>query len=123
MGGLREAGVKSFKHHFRRVAGGLKYTFEEFSTLLVKIEACLNSRPLSVQSENPDDLTALTAGHFVTERMLLAPAEVNIDEPPISIINRWPELKQCISIFANVGKMNICVSFKKGINGKLKGKI
>ena len=51
MGGLWEAGVKSFKHHFRRIAGNLKYTFEEFSTLLARIESCLNSRPLCPLTE------------------------------------------------------------------------
>ena len=34
MEGLWEAGVKSFKHHFKLLVGSLKYSFEEFSTLL-----------------------------------------------------------------------------------------
>ncbi|XP_060665225.1 uncharacterized protein LOC132797502 [Drosophila nasuta] len=48
MGGLWEAGVKSFKALFYKATSTSKYTFEELSTLLAKIEACLNSRPISL---------------------------------------------------------------------------
>ncbi|EFN70688.1 hypothetical protein EAG_00141, partial [Camponotus floridanus] len=60
---LWEAAVKSTKHHLRRVIGESTLTFEEMSTLLAQIEACLNSRPLQALSDDPDDLSALTPGH------------------------------------------------------------
>ncbi|XP_046401619.1 uncharacterized protein LOC124167678 [Ischnura elegans] len=63
-GSLWEAGVKSMKHHLRRVIGDQKMTFEEMPTLLCQIEACLNSRPLSPLSNDPNDLVPLTPGHF-----------------------------------------------------------
>lgn len=50
-GGLWEAGVRSVKFHLRRVLGNHMLTFEEFSTLLCRIEACLNSRPISPLSD------------------------------------------------------------------------
>ncbi|XP_068158455.1 uncharacterized protein [Drosophila tropicalis] len=43
MGGRWEAGVISFKTLFSKSSSTVKYTFEELSTLLCRIEACLNS--------------------------------------------------------------------------------
>ncbi|XP_075150652.1 uncharacterized protein LOC142224750 [Haematobia irritans] len=93
MGGLWEAGVKSFKSHFKKVALNFKHTFEEFQTLLSKIEACLNSRPLSPCSEEPSDLSALTPGHFLIGSPILVPIDPSIGDNPISIVNRWQRLK------------------------------
>ncbi|XP_075152046.1 uncharacterized protein LOC142226066 [Haematobia irritans] len=92
MGGLWEAGVKSFKSHFRKVAGNFKHTFEEFQTLLSKIEACLNSRPLCATSQNPNDLSALTPGHFLIGSPILMPMDPNMREAPMSLVNRWQRL-------------------------------
>jgi hypothetical protein len=62
MGGIWEAGVKSLKSHFKRVVGSLLITAEEMHTLLTLIESCLNSRPITPMSSDPNDLKPLTAG-------------------------------------------------------------
>ncbi|XP_041449352.1 uncharacterized protein LOC121404191 [Drosophila obscura] len=72
MGGLWEAGVKSFKALFQRSMCNSKYTLEEFATFLSKIEACLNSRPISPMSEDPTDPLALSPGHFLIGGPLLS---------------------------------------------------
>ncbi|CAD6997982.1 unnamed protein product [Ceratitis capitata] len=93
MGGLWEAGVKSFKIHFRKVATAMRFTMEEFATLLAKIEACLNSRPISPMSENPESMEPLTPGHFLIGSPLLGIAEPETNGNAMSIINRWQKLK------------------------------
>ena len=62
MGVLWEAGVKSFKTHLRKISNAQKFTFEEFTNVLVRIEACLNSRPLCPMTHNPSNINPLTPG-------------------------------------------------------------
>ncbi|XP_070064022.1 uncharacterized protein [Drosophila virilis] len=93
MGGLWEAGVKSFKNRLYKSTSTSKYTFEELSTLLSKVEACMNSRPISPMSKDPTDLLALTPGHFLVRGPLLSATEPEIKENAASIINRWQRLK------------------------------
>ncbi|XP_043264185.1 uncharacterized protein LOC122404318 [Colletes gigas] len=64
-GGMQEAGVKSVKHHLKRILGDFTPTSEEMQTLLCKIEASLNSRPIAALSDCPEDYAPLTPGHFL----------------------------------------------------------
>ncbi|XP_076246278.1 uncharacterized protein LOC143186484 [Calliopsis andreniformis] len=50
-GGMPEAGIKSVKHHLKRMLGEFTPTGEEMQTLLYKIQASLNSRPISPLSD------------------------------------------------------------------------
>ncbi|XP_075150893.1 uncharacterized protein LOC142225003 [Haematobia irritans] len=93
MGGLWEAAVKSFKTHFRKHASGFKYTFEEFSTVLSRIEACLNSRPLCPMSESSQELVALTPGHLLVGSPILAPPEQLEEESPLHLVHRFRKMK------------------------------
>jgi hypothetical protein len=81
--------VKSTKHHLRRVIGDTKLTFEEMSTLLTQVETCLNSRPLQAFSDDPDDIAALTPGHFLIGEPLLAVPEPTLVERPDGALSRW----------------------------------
>lgn len=79
-GGLWEAAVKSLKHHLRRVLGEQKLTYEEYSTLLAQIEACLNTRPLCAITEDPEDIDFLTPSHFLASGPTLSIIETERDE-------------------------------------------
>ncbi|XP_071651758.1 uncharacterized protein [Temnothorax longispinosus] len=65
MGGKWEAVVKSVKFYLRQTIGETLLTTEELTTLLTQIEAILNSRPLEPLSDDPEDVSALTPGHFL----------------------------------------------------------
>lgn len=89
-GGLWEAGIKSTKHHLKRVIGESKLTFEEMTTVLSQIEACLNSRPISQIIENsPRDSYPLTPGHFLVGEPLVLVPELNYEDSNIGSLRRW----------------------------------
>lgn len=87
-GGLWEAGVKSMKHHLKRIAN-YNLTYEELSTVLCQIEGCLNSRPLCPLGNDPEDIGFLTPGHFLTGDSIAAVPEANLLDIQINRLTRW----------------------------------
>ena len=93
-GGLWEAGVKSVKHHLKRVVGEHTLTFEELSTVLVEIEACLNSRPLGALSSDVDDLNALTPFHFLNGAASALLPDADLPDVPENRLDRFQLLQR-----------------------------
>lgn len=93
-GGLWEAAVKSIKTHLYRKVGNANMTYEELNTVVIQVEACLNSRPLCLLSSDPSDLKALTPGHFLTGDSLVAIPEPDVTATPMNRLNRWRRVTQ-----------------------------
>ena len=99
-GGLWEAVVKSTKTHLRRIVRDVKLTFEELSTVLAQVEACLNSRPLvSVNVPDEDGIQVLTPGHFLIGRPLCALPDPSFSYRPVSLLKRWDLCQNLIRHF------------------------
>ena len=99
MGGLWEAGVKSCKYHLKRVMGNTLFTFEELSTALTQIEACLNSRPLSAMSSDPMDLQPRTPAHFLIGESLTSLPDVDVTEISTNRLDRWQLIQRTLQGF------------------------
>ncbi|GFU83613.1 uncharacterized protein TNCV_1051741 [Trichonephila clavipes] len=88
IGGLWEAGIKSTKQLLIKTMKSAVLNFEELVTLVTQIEACLNSRPLTPLSNDPQDLQPLTPGHFlIGAPMASFPEEV--PSQPACLKKRW----------------------------------
>lgn len=93
-GGLWEAAVKSAKHHLTRIVGQAHLTFEELQTVLSEIEAILNSRPITPLSEDPNDLSYLSPGHFLVGTALNSFPCRDFSEINENRLLRWQRVEQ-----------------------------
>lgn len=97
-GGIFESGIKSTKYHLKRIVGSQVLTFEELYTVLTKVEAMLNSRPLVALSSDPNEVDTLTAGHFLIGRPLVSLPEPTINDDA-SLRSRWRLLQRLSQSF------------------------
>lgn len=100
-GGLWESGVRSTKTHLRKVVGNSTLTYEEMSTVLAQVEACLNSRPISVLSDDPSDPLPLTPGHFLVGEPLLNLADDDYTKFNVQGLDRWRLTQKIVNDFWN----------------------
>lgn len=98
-GGLWEAGVKSCKHHLKRILTQTPLTFEDFATLLTQIEAVLNSRPITPLSDDPNDFEVLTPAHFLIGRSFSTTPDPDLSSIPLSRLNRYQHIQQMVGHF------------------------
>ncbi|XP_011313314.1 uncharacterized protein [Fopius arisanus] len=98
-GGKWEAAVKSVKFHLTRTIGEDLLTFEELTTLLAQIEAVLNSRPLEPLTDDPDDCSALTPGHFLIGQAPTTLPEPSLEQLNVSRLSRWQLIQQKLQGF------------------------
>nr|XP_015836641.1 PREDICTED: uncharacterized protein LOC107398133 [Tribolium castaneum] len=100
-GGIWEAGIKSVKTHLHRLIGEQILTFEELYTVLTQIESVLNSRPLCPVSADPNDLSVLTPGHFLTLEPLSAPPDSDLSSLKIYLISGHDGIRNIYTLFSN----------------------
>ena len=88
-GGLWESAVKNIKYHLKCVTANVKLTFEEYSTVLAQVEACLNSRPLVALPCDGKGIVILTPGHFLIGRPIKSLPDPSFSYRPMSLLLRW----------------------------------
>jgi hypothetical protein len=82
-GGFWERLVRSVKSALRKSVGSRSLTYAELLTILLEIEACVNSRPLTFVGDEVDAKAPLTPAHFLLGRssgvFTKAPEETSSD--------------------------------------------
>lgn len=101
-GVLLDTAYKSFRSHIKIVLGEVKLKFQEFSIVLVQVEACLNSWQLTPLPDKLDMLDVLTSGHFLIRGSLIAlPDIVNYENG--THLRRWHLCQFLAGIYGQCG--------------------
>lgn len=103
-GGLWESAVKSTKTHLKKTIGRSYLTFEELTTILVQIEAVLNSRPLCPMTNFADDFNVLTPSHFLIGESLVSPPEIKYELDKKTYNQRWTHIQASFQRFVKLWK-------------------
>ena len=77
------------KTHLKKVIGETLLNFEELTTILTQVEACLNSQPLTPIPSEEDGIEVLTPGHFLIGQPLEAIPDSKGSYGSISILRHW----------------------------------
>ena len=93
-GSLWESNIKSMKYYLKRSCNNLNFTLEEFESLIFKVEAILNSRPICPLSDTLDDFDILTPGHFLIGRPLTAIPEHDLSDINQNRLSKWQIIQQ-----------------------------
>ena len=80
-GGFWERLVRSIKAPLKKILGKALVTDKELSTLIIRIEEQINSRPLTALVDDPDQVP-LTPAEILIGRSLQQPKELSSDIPP-----------------------------------------
>lgn len=81
--------IRQGKVHLKRIVTNTSLNFEEMQTLLYQIEAILNSRPLTQQSEDPNDLACITPAHFILGKPCTSIIEPSYESTKLNRLSRW----------------------------------
>ena len=91
-GGLWEAAVKSAKYLLLRATANANLTYEDLTTVLVDIEAILNSRPIGMMTDDPSDGECLTPGHFLIGTSMKAIPTIQEPQLNLNLVKRYQML-------------------------------
>ncbi|XP_059048262.1 uncharacterized protein LOC131843606 [Achroia grisella] len=105
-GGIFESGIKSTKYHLKRVVGAQVLTLEEMFTVVTKIEAVLNSRPLCALSSDPNEVDVLTPGHFLVGGPLISLPEIPLEDNTSNLRSRWLMLQKITQMFWRIWQID-----------------
>ncbi|GJQ85299.1 hypothetical protein Trydic_g5197 [Trypoxylus dichotomus] len=90
--------IKCFRFKAESVVN-VSITFEELLTVLTQVEGILNSRPIFPMSSDPNDLIALTPGHFLIGRPITFLPQPNLLEVKENTLSRYQRLQQMTQHF------------------------
>ncbi|XP_065204029.1 uncharacterized protein LOC135834119 [Planococcus citri] len=115
MGGLWEAAVRIMKNHLYKTIGDTELTTDEFCTLLCHIESIMNSRPIVPLRDPASSFDALTPGHFLIGRPLVAVSDDTSNSDVSHYRTRWDLVTQLRNAIWRRWKPEVLTSLQKRV--------
>lgn len=88
-------------------------------TFLTQIEACLNSRPLILESSDSNDPGALTPGHFLIGGPIIALPNKDLCHIPANCLKYWQLIEQSTQVFWNLWRRDYLNTLQQRSKWKL----
>jgi hypothetical protein len=95
-GGVFERMIKAAKRAIYAILGNADVNDEELLTTFTGVESLLNSRPLTVMSDDPKDEQVLTPNHFLIGHMGGELAPESVDSVAFNPRKRWRRIQELI---------------------------
>lgn len=95
-GGYFERSIGVMKTHLKTALGSFTPTWEELLTILLRIEACLNSRPMYQLYDDPENNDVLTPGHFLIHGPLIGLPEKSVLHRKENSLARWKRVQHIV---------------------------
>ena len=97
--GVHEVMIKAAKRAIYAILGNADITDEELQSAIIGAEGLINSRPLTYQATNPDDLVPLTPNHFLHGQMGGQFAPEAVDSTDFNPRKRWRRVQELVRHF------------------------
>ncbi len=98
-GGAWERLIRSVRKSLHFVMKDRSATYSVLETALVEVEALLNSRPITRVSEDATDTSALTPGHFLILRPLIARSCAVVSDKEVNARSAWKKAQALVNLF------------------------
>lgn len=131
MGGFYERLVGLVKSSLKKTIGKLCLSYEQLETILVEVEAVINSRPLVYVGQDINDGFSLTPADFISvnSNMSLPEFESNDQDPEFqvrinsteSLVQRWKKGQGHLKMFWSVWRDQYLLSLRERFQTHLKG--
>jgi hypothetical protein len=98
-GGVWERLIRSVRRALHHVMRGRAMTYSVLETALIEVEALMNSRPIARVSEDVNDMSTLTPGHFLILRPFTSRNFAIIQDKEVNARSAWKKSQALVNMF------------------------
>ena len=96
---IAERMIRAIKPGLRIVVGNAKLTYNQLATILIECEGIINSRPLGMVSDHPDDLTPITPAELIIGRKMTHLPDPNPRKTETNLVHLWRKRQATLNAF------------------------